>query len=566
MSVDLVGSGPAVTAVQAALEDVGVEANSVDLESLGEPDLAVVVGQAGDTVFERANERALERGLQWFAVELGGVGGFPVTDAAVAGFGPETGCYECLSGRVSANLDPQADPAAAPPAHTERFAGAIAGRQAAQFVEEGTAAFGEVIEVPHDVREFLPLPNCACTREDDPSLDRSHTERDLQAALGRAERALDERVGIVQEVGEAESFPVPYYLAHSCDTAGFSDVTAARDAAGVAAGWDEAFMKGLGESLERYCAGIYHVSEFETARAADVADGVDPSAFVCPEDADFGGETQWVRGEHLASGRAVSLPAEFVYYPPPARQYRSPVTTGLGLGNSGVEALLAGLYEVIERDAAMLAWYSTFEPLGLAVTDEGFEALSRRAHSEDLSVTPLLVTQDVDVPVVAVAVHRHEWPSFALGSSASLDVASAARSALAEALQNWLELRGMGPDGAGEAAGAIGHYADFPDEARTFVDPGSNVPAQSVGPDDIPTGEGELDAVLDALGAADLDAYGVRTTTRDVASLGFEAVRVVVPGAQPLFFDDAYFGDRARTVPEELGFEPDLDRAHHPFP
>jgi ribosomal protein S12 methylthiotransferase accessory factor len=48
--------------------------------------------------------------------------------------------------------------------------------------------------------------------------------------------------------------------------------------------------------------------------------------------------------------------------------------------------------------------------------------------------------------------------------------------------------------------------------------------------------------------------------------MGFEAVRVLVPGAQPLFTGEPYFGERARTVPEALGFEPRLDRPIHPFP
>jgi ribosomal protein S12 methylthiotransferase accessory factor len=51
-----------------------------------------------------------------------------------------------------------------------------------------------------------------------------------------------------------------------------------------------------------------------------------------------------------------------------------------------------------------------------------------------------------------------------------------------------------------------------------------------------------------------------------VRELGFRAVRVLVPSAQPLFFDDPYFGDRARSVPDELGFAAELDREHHPFP
>ncbi len=566
MSVGIVGSGPAVAAVEAALGDVDVETTGIDVAEVADVELAVVVGQAGDTVFEQANEYALEAGARWIAVELGGIGGFPVFDAAVAGFGPETACYECLSGRVSANLDPQAEPAAAPPAHTARFAGAVGGREAARWMVDDGELFGEVIELPYARREFLPLPNCACDTERDTRPTRNVTDRSLEDALGRAERAVDDQLGIVQEIGEAESFPVPYYLAHSCDTTGFSAVGAARDAAGVDAGWDAAFMKALGEALERYCAGIYYLDEFETASPAEMDNGVSPAAFVCTTDPDRGADISWVTGENLHTGGEVSLPAEFVYYPPPSRRYRPPVTTGLGLGNSGTEALLAGLYEVIERDATMLSWYSTFDPMALSVDDEGFETLRVRAESEGLDVSTLLVTQDVDVPVVVAAVTHDEWPRFAAGSDADLDVASAARSALSEALQNWMELRGMGPEDAAEASGEIGHYAEFPDPVQSYVDATETIPAATVGPAEMPTGEAELSAVLDRLDDADLDAYAARTTTRDVAQLGFETVRVLVPEAQPLFFGEGYFGDRAESVPAAMGFEPRLDSDHHPFP
>jgi len=38
------------------------------------------------------------------------------------------------------------------------------------------------------------------------------------------------------------------------------------------------------------------------------------------------------------------------------------------------------------------------------------------------------------------------------------------------------------------------------------------------------------------------------------------------PGAQPLFLGDPFFGERARAVPADLGFEFTPDRPHHPFP
>lgn len=572
MTVGLVGSGPAVAAVEAALVDVDADPCAVDPVDLGGVEVGVVVGDTGSNAFARANDAALDGGTPWLAVEIGGVGGAPVVDAAVTTLSPATACYECLCGRVEANLDGEpgaATSGAKTPPQTVRLAGATAGHALARHLSEGGDIFGQVTEVGASPvqRELLALPGCGCDAGSSAggSLDRSSVDRAVDGALARAERVVDERVGLVREVGEAESFPVPYYLAQTCETGGFSDASAQRQSAGVAAGWDGAFMKALGEGMERYCAGVYRQSALPRGLPADVESPVPPSAFVCRDEAEITAPLYWVEGEQLATGEPAHLPAAFVVHPPPTERFRPPLTTGLGLGNGGVGALLAGLYEVVERDATMLSWYSTADPLELAVEDEVVGTLTDRARSEGLDVTLLLLTQDIDIPVVAAAVRRDVWPRFALGSGADLDATAAARSALAEALQNWTELRSMGPEDAQEESGAIARYADLPPAAADLIDADATVPADAVSSPG-PSGEAELAAVLDRLGDAGLDAYAARLTTRDVAALGFEAVRVVVPPAQPLFLGDAYFGERARSVPASLGFEARLDREHHPFP
>ncbi|WP_226010093.1 YcaO-like family protein [Halomicrobium salinisoli] len=565
--VALVGSGPAAEAALAALSDadLAVEGGASAIDSAR---AAVVVDRVGADAFDRANELARETGTPWLAVELGGVGGYPVVDAAVAGFDPGRECYDCLRGRVASNVDDEAEPTPAPDGPTQRLAGAIAGRRVVALFEgdEEAAPLGRVIEVPHAERRFLPLPGCHCGDERDHRPRRDDDPVDVETALALAEQGLDDRTGIVQTVGEAHSYPAPYYLAELCDTSGFSDATAPRKAAGVAVDWDSAFMKALGESLERYAAGVYDETDTRAAAADDLEAVVEPSRFVAPGEAPEG-ELEWVAAENLDSETEHWVPADLVFHPPRSRDVRPAVTTGLGLGSSGVDALLSGLTEVIERDAAMLSWYSTYEPLGLAVEDEGYQTLAARARSEGLTATPLLLTQDVDVPVVAVAVHRDgDWPRFAVGSAADLDPARAARGALEEAVQNWTELRSMGPVQSAEESGAIGEYAEFPEAAREFVDPAQTIPADSVGPDEVPEGEAALDALVDRLSAAGLEAYATRTTTRDLELLGFEAVRVLIPEAQPLFFGDSFFGERAERVPDDLGFEPRPDRDHHPFP
>src|SRR6056297_105312 len=224
MTVALVGSGPAREAVAAALDDVDVTVTDVAPDDLHQVELAVVVGQAGDVVFETVNTSAETLGIPWLAVEIGGLGGYPVVEAAVSGFGPETGCYSCLRTRVGANADPSQEPQAAPNPETTRFVGALAGREAARLLAgKQSTVMGGVIEIPHAERRFLPVPHCECQPARDRTLDRTVVDRDLEESLALAEGALDDRVGIVNRVGEAESFPVPYYLATLADTSRFSD-------------------------------------------------------------------------------------------------------------------------------------------------------------------------------------------------------------------------------------------------------------------------------------------------------------------------------------------------------
>jgi ribosomal protein S12 methylthiotransferase accessory factor len=563
MDIGLVGEGPAVDAVSAALGDVDVNVMPVEPGLLDGFDLAVVADTAGSSAFAAAND-ALDR---WVGIEVGGLGGVPLdeVDAAVTVF--DEACYDCLRTRVASG---GAEPADAPQGRRSavRYAGALAGRRVIRLLA-GDSVADTVVEVPGAERSLLPVPGCDCGDAPGDALPREHAERPLDESIDRAERAVDARIGALSEVGERESFPVPYYVARVADTTPFSDVRAAEFGGGVDAGWDAAFMKALGEGLERYAAGVYREASFTRAPAANVPNPVTPDAFVRPDDAEAYDRDEalaWATGEALATGEPASLPAEFVGFPPSERRYRPAITTGLGLGNSGPEAALSGLYEAIERDATMTSWYSTTEPLGLELDDSTFAELEKRARAESLSVTPLLVTTDVDVPVVAVGVHRDgDWPRFAAGSGADLDPVAAARSALAEALQNWTELRSMGPDAAAEEGAAIGHHADFPDETRAFFDPDASVPADALGEPAL-SGTDELEAVVDRVETVGLEPYVARITTRDLAGMGFEAVRVLVPGAQPLFTGEPFFGDRARDVPRSMGFEPELEKAYHPFP
>ncbi len=591
MDVALVGEGPAAEEIDTALGDLDVNVMSVDSDQLDGFDTGVIVATTGDRVFRTADS-ALDR---WIGVEVGGIGGHPIAniDASVTVFGDT--CYRCLSHRVAAGETETIDQPSGVRSAV-RLAGATAGRRFVQLLA-GDPVGDTVTEVPGTQRTLLPVPNCECDPGRDRDVSLEYEPVSLEKAVAAGERAIDDRVGPITQVGERESFPVPYYVAATADTEEFSDHRAAEFAGGADADWNTGFMKALGEGLERYAAGVYRDPGFRQASLEELPNPVEPSRFVTPQEWSGSGsgsrsesrlgsesgslqassQIPWVSGIHLESGEPVQLPGEFVHYPPPERRFKPAITTGLGLGSSTVEAALSGLYEVIERDATMIAWYSTFEPLGLEIDDDGFETLCKRARAEGLSVSPVLVTADVDVPVVAVGVSGEDgestgdsdgepnWLRFAAGSGAALDPVVAARSALSEALQNWMELRAMGPEQAAEEGGAISYHAEYPPETQDFFAPSGSIPAAGLGTPER-TGREELDTLVERVVDAGLDPYLSRITTRDVAALGFEAVRVVAPTAQPLFTGDPFFGARATDVPQSMGFESRHDRAYHPFP
>lgn len=563
--VGLVGTGPATEAIEEATADLPVDVSRIDPGEAASVGAVAVVGPSGAEVFDRVNNHTTG---PWIAVELGGIGGVSVrdVDAGISVLETTTQCFSCLRHRVLANVDdPNDTPDPIPPSDA-RLAGAIAGHLIAVSQRDEWPR-GRVIELPYSERFLHPVPHCRCAdTTSSTGLSRDYSQVSLETTVDMADTAIDDRLGLVTTVGEAYSFPLPYYLATLCDTTAFSDAQASRQAAGVAADWNEAFIKAIGEALERYSAGVYRETTFDEFTVEQQDGVVSPERFVLPSEPPADEAIPWVPGQDLGSRTAVYLPAEFVYFPPPERTHKPPITTGLGLGSSPVMALLSGLYEVIERDATMLAWYSTYDPLRLEVDDPEYETLAKRARAENLDTTAVLVTQDIDVPVVTAAVYREsDWPRFAVGSGANFNPSRAARSALGEALQNWMELRGMGPEAA-QDEGNIGRYADAPPEVHGLLEANRSVSIDQVGPSQMPKGKEELSAVIDRVLETGLDVYAARITPRDVESIGFETVRVLIPEAQPLFTGDAFFGDRARQVPRDLGFTPRLDRAIHPYP
>ncbi|MFB6186597.1 MAG: YcaO-like family protein, partial [Halobacteriaceae archaeon] len=372
MAVGIAGEGPAVTALEHAFSAANLQCDGVSIGELQEYEMGIVVGVVGSAGFERANSILFETDTPWCAIEIGGIGGCGIESisATISLFGPRQGCYECLQTRVK-STDTSNTGVSESPSTDIYYAGATAARLTIQFFNDSVET-GTIIEIPYAEHTLHPVPHCnVCDNNSHQTLQIQHTDRSLDESIHLAELGVDDKVGIISVIGERESYPAPYYLAQLSETDSFSEQSAPKHAAGVAVDWDRAFMKGLGEAYERYCSGVYKTEKLTKTSITNVTNPIKPDEFVRPSDADeitVNEEILWTPGISLPSEMDVHLPAELVYFPPPEERIRPAITTGLGLGNSTVEALLSGLYEIIERDAAMIAWYSTYEPLGLSIT------------------------------------------------------------------------------------------------------------------------------------------------------------------------------------------------------
>ncbi len=150
-------------------------------------------------------------------------------------------------------------------------------------------------------------------------------------------------------------------------------------------------------------------------------DAVDPRAFVLCDPAQYGEpgfrlapyrEDQayrWVWGYSFRRRSAVLVPEQLAYRSPAALEdgdrFVLETSNGCALGRSLPEAILYGLFEVIERDAYLTTWYGRLPatPLDLrGLRDDHLDTLVARAGASGLKIHACDVGAGLSLPTIAV--------------------------------------------------------------------------------------------------------------------------------------------------------------------
>ncbi len=152
-------------------------------------------------------------------------------------------------------------------------------------------------------------------------------------------------------------------------------------------------------------------------------------------------QLSWYPARRLMDGAEVLLPADLCLRRPEAERdflVPFPLSIGSAAGPSLDGALLHGLLELIERDAASLWWRGGRLPCAIDANAVGGDALLRKLRPAGVARRRswlLDITTDIGVPTVAAVSCGSDGHGFAFGLATRPTLASAARSAMLEMCQ-----------------------------------------------------------------------------------------------------------------------------------
>jgi ribosomal protein S12 methylthiotransferase accessory factor len=269
--------------------------------------------------------------------------------------------------------------------------------------------------------------------------------------------------------------------------------------------------------------------------------------------------------------------------------FAPPTSNGLAGGRNITAAVLAGLYELVERDAFVIAWLTRRPSRRIDVSSSaGLAAdVERYYRRRGVETVAFDLTTDIGIPVVmCVAFDRSgSRPAATVGLGCSFDRSNALDRAVMEVVQ--IRSASVPRYRALPSVPPISRYADIQtlEEHAAFaaepdhLDEFDFLDAQAAVEVDVAehggrSVEAELADCTQRLEAAGCTVAFVDLTLPDIEPFGITIVRALATGLQPIHFGfggERLGGRRLYTVPRLLGYsdrnltEADLNRCPHPL-
>ena len=545
---------------------------------------------------------------------------------------PRSACYECWRVRSLACADSYPEAAAyqdlldqqRQPRLHERpvfpalaaYAGSLVAMEAAKLLLSiasgadtlvGRVHEFDALQLRSQTHTLLQFPNCPECRGEDhtqPSFINLFHDNAPSGHIRQAAGSLvSPRCGVITDVGQVPKDPdepaQPYLYGARLANHHFVADRGPDDGISIGKGLTPAAAQSsaLGEAVERYAGSFHGVRQsFHASRQALDAPSLDPADLVLYRPEQYArlpyapytdtATLGWVAARSLLSGSEMLVPAlaVFIAYPPraPEEDLCPPTSTGLAAGATLAEAVLAALYEVLERDAFMITWLNRLPAERVDPATHPDPELVDLVHAyARRGVALRLYRLATDHPCqvflcLALQDGGAGWPAAVAGLGADLDPARAASKAILEAGQVRAGLVVAARD-PGERARAGRLVADprlvdtLDDHALRYIHPGAigafaflerdpeppaaSAPGWSWAAPLPASASDRLRLLAEHLHTSGGEVLYRDLTTADLAPLGLRVARVIVPGFQPLHFgqEPRLGGRRLYELPWRLG-------------
>lgn len=367
-----------------------------------------------------------------------------------------------------------------------------------------------------------------------------------------------------------------------------------------------AFLKCLGEAIERYCNFIFFedstsfIGSFKEIKrealnpclmgnfSENQLKKEDFRRFRINENS----KLRWTRGRSLTGNKLVHIPSQLVYLSYPFLDQESTIYPGISTGVAGGSclsaALVRGIYEVVERDSFMIYYLNKLQPSKINlkdINDDKVQQFLKSARRYRLEIVSLDITSDLEIPVVvSVIINRTGiGKAISVGLKSNLSVIDAIIGSIEEALhtRSWLRSeyeknpKKVKPsDLQKNTSIKLRGFLWYPSEAIKNLNFWIQSSEKKTPPNHykiLSSGE-EFRELLALFEKSGYEIYYKDLIIPVLKKLQYYVVKVIIPQMQPLYLNEKYpllGGERLYNVPKRLGHagktEGEFNKCPHPF-
>lgn len=378
---------------------------------------------------------------------------------------------------------------------------------------------------------------------------------------------------------------------------------------GVSQDFEEAISKVIGELLERYPLTLYRdknlmrgsIKSFRK-KQLQFLDPARVAPFSEAQKEKFPNRRftensifRWVEGKSLMSGKSAYMPAQLVFWNyrrgPEEPVIQQSNTSGAGGMFTLTEAILSGLYELIQRDAFFIHWFNKIAPPRVikdSIKNPDLNHLLDDLKRYHIELEILNITSDFTVPAfLAVLIDDSgKGPAISFGAGCGRNQEHAILRAVTEAIgvRHWLR-------------GKLKDFITLPNNYEPFTDPlsqekrlliwanikmkekfefflrGPLVSLTQQSSKDEESPEAELRELKDKFKSRgdDYEIFYYEASHPVLKRLGYHSVSVSVPAMLPLYLNETYAplgSERIQEACIKLGYKPskEINSLPHPFP